>query len=72
LLRFHHIVHIHPNNATAVVARNGLEIAPIKEFTFLRKDRALLDQKATLRFPHPLDADNVPGNNHVRLPESWQ
>lgn len=72
LLRSHHVVHIHPNNAAAIVVRAELAVPPVMEFTFYRKDRAVLDDEAKLRFPHPLDNDNVQNRAAVSLPECWQ
>lgn len=71
LLRFHHVVHIHPNNVSRSVIKRGLEVPPVMEFTFHRKDRTELDGNAHLEFPHPLDADNVSSRPSVRLPELW-
>jgi hypothetical protein len=70
LLSIFHVVHIHPNNFRPVVARDGLDVPPLMEMTFLRKDRA--DPIGPARkFPHPLDADNVPGKPSVVLPNCW-
>ncbi len=69
LLATHACVHIHPNNRSRSLVKGGLELPPVMEFTFLRRDRCL---RATPRsdFPHPLDADNT-ARRHVRLPACW-
>lgn len=69
ILQTHACVHIHPNNCTAPVRREGLTIPPVMEFTFLRRDRQLAAGYAT-RFPHPLDADNTSAAT-VALPPCW-
>lgn len=71
LLRHYYLVHIHPNNISAPRIRKELEIPPVMEFTFYRKDRAavLPDQKAAI--PHPLDSDNIDTMPSVKLPEFW-
>jgi hypothetical protein len=56
LLRSHSVVHSHPNNAIAPVVVDGLEIPPLLEITFLRKDR-ITNQDFETRFPHELDFD---------------
>lgn len=72
LQRFHHIVHIHPNNVCWPTIRGGLVIHPVMEFTFHRKDQATLDTDTKLTFPHPLDADNLPNLPTQILPECWR
>ncbi|RWK60434.1 FkbM family methyltransferase [Mesorhizobium sp.] len=72
LLRFHEIVHVHPNNHAKPVRRGGLEIPAVMEFTFYRKDRFVPDADAKLTFPHLLDRDNVAGKPSVVLPKCWQ
>lgn len=72
LLRFHHIVHIHPNNATRPSTRGDIVIPPAMEFTFYRKDRATVQSDRKLEFPHQLDCDNVEHCPSVILPTCWQ
>lgn len=72
LLRFHHVVHIHPNNECGATVRGGIAIPPVMEFTFYRKDRAELDPGRKLEFPHPLDRDNLSKYPSVVLPECWR
>ena len=70
LLRFFHVVHIHPNNTSEVVRRGDIAIPAVMEFTFLNKKRA---KKCTARtaFPHPLDADCGPALRRIDLPRCW-
>lgn len=72
LLRFHHVVHIHPNNVCGPTVRGNVSIPPVMEFTFYRKDRAKLDPSQRLLLPHSLDRDNVQGLSTVPLPECWK
>lgn len=71
LLRSHTVVHIHPNNVFRPVVRGDLEIPPLMEFTFLRRDRGISEAPPEASFPHPLDADNTAGA-HYALPECWR
>lgn len=72
LLRFFRVVHIHPNNVCRARVRNDIEIPPVMEFTFYRKDRAFLAPDKKLQFPHPLDRDNLPKLPSVALPVCWR
>lgn len=65
------VVHIHPNNALLPIHYLGIQIPPIMEFTFLRKDRFIFKKYAT-EFPHPLDKKNVLRNQDIVLPEFWR
>lgn len=69
ILQSHACVHIHPNNCTVPVNREGLSIPPVMEFTFLRLDRLAGDEHAR-EFPHPLDAANDDGVD-LALPPCW-
>lgn len=69
LLHNHYCVHLHPNNCYPVFKKDGIEIPPIMEFTFLRKDRVKEFSYANT-FPHTLDADNEKGT-HIPLPTTW-
>ena len=69
LLQTHVCVHIHPNNCCGTLKKKGLEIAPVTEFTFLRRDRLRMASLANT-FPHPLDADNTK-NETLVLPKCW-
>lgn len=69
ILQSHICVHIHPNNCAAPVARAGLAIPPVMEFTFVRSDRNSGERFATT-FPHPADCDNTTAG-HVPLPACW-
>jgi hypothetical protein len=70
LLQEFAVVHMHPNNDRAPHTYHNLQIPPIIEFTFLRKDR-VQNTKPCTSFPHPLDAKNVIGNPEYPLPECW-
>ena len=72
LLRYHHVVHIHPNNVARPTTRGDIVIPPVMEFTFYRKDRAtvLSDQKP--KFPNELDQDNVSNQPSLILPNCWR
>jgi hypothetical protein len=72
LLRHHHVVHIHPNNVLPVKRRKNIEVPPIMEFTFYRKDRAILKHGGKCAFPNALDRKNVDKNADVILPKCWQ
>ncbi len=67
----HRVVHIHPNNCTSAVSRYGLDVPPVLEFTFYRKDRVNDAKDAALTFPHALDAPCVPGRPDATLPRCW-
>lgn len=69
VLKSHVCVHIHPNNCSGVMEKNGIGIAPVIEVTFLRRDR-MGEMLATNTFPHKYDRDNVP-RKVVVLPDSW-
>lgn len=70
ILNTHTCVHIHPNNCYDLCKRDGLEIPPITEFTFLRTDR-VIKQDYDLKFPHLLDSDTT-DRPHIALPSCWQ
>lgn len=69
LLNLFYVAHIHPNNFSGKFARGNLVIPRNMEFTFINKKR-VRSTKPELRFPHPLDVDNVPRRTLV-LPECW-
>lgn len=69
LLQNHYCIHIHPNNIAKTYTLHGVEIPPVAEFTFIRKDRC--DNMGFRKdFPHNLDEDNTP-NDTVVLPSTW-
>jgi hypothetical protein len=70
LLKDFDVVHIHPNNRVKPVTYGTIQIPPLLEFTFLRKDRVLTRQPAT-HFPHPLDRKNITRKNDFALPPCW-
>ncbi len=69
LLKHFDIVHIDPNNCLPPVKCFDIEIPPVLEITFLRKDRVINRSKATV-FPHPLDVINH-NNKSFNLPKCW-
>jgi hypothetical protein len=70
LLKDFEIVHIHPNNKAGALAQQDIQIPPLMEFTFLRKDR--VEAKArTETFPHSLDRKNVQSKADFPLPRCW-
>lgn len=71
LLRFHRVVHIHPNNVCGPRVRGDLEIPPVMEFTLYRNDRAIIAADRKCQFPHPLDRDNVVHQKTLVLPRCW-
>lgn len=71
ILKFFHVVHIHPNNCHTEVSRRGaVEVPKIMEFTFYNK-RRVRDARAQTVFPHQLDEDNTALLPSVRLPVCW-
>jgi hypothetical protein len=70
LLKDFEIVHIHPNNKSKPLVQQGIEIPPLMEFTFLRKDR-IRSKAPTASFPHALDRKNVPTKADFALPGCW-
>ena len=72
LQRHHHVVHIHPNNHGGVNAKQDIQIPRVMEFTFYRKDRAVVIPNRKLHFPHALDRDNGPTRPSLVLPACWQ
>jgi hypothetical protein len=73
LMRYHHVVHIHPNNCCGAVQRGGVVIPRAMEFTMYRKDRGLFSKiEGALPELHPLDEKNVMNNPPLVLPECWR
>lgn len=72
LLRYHHVVHIHPNNVVRPTRRGDIEIPPVMEFSFYRKDRAKVELDRKLEFPHSHDRDNIANLPSIVLPQCWQ
>ena len=69
LLATHAVVHVHPNNSQLVFKSQGVDIPPVAEFTFLRKDRVLCKSPAHL--PHALDRDTLAGRASILWPTDW-
>ena len=72
LLRYHHVVHIHPNNVSGSSTRGEIKIPQTMEFTFYRKDRATVLKDKKLQFPHALDRDNTSNRSSLNLPPCFQ
>lgn len=72
LKRSHAVVHIHANNCCGSVTRRGIEIPRVMEFTFQRRDRGVSAEPVPTTYPHPLDANNVPGHAPLPLAEIWR
>jgi hypothetical protein len=72
LLRTHRVVHLHPNNARRARRWAGLEIPPLMEITFHRRDRARAVPPADRVWPDPLDAECAPGRPPLVLPACWR
>jgi methyltransferase FkbM-like protein len=70
ILQNHECVHIHPNNCREAVSKNGIDIPPVMEFTFIRKDR-INEKVFENKFPHPLDVDSAQTSTLI-LPRCWQ
>lgn len=69
LLSTHTCVHIHPNNFAQPKKLLDLEVPPLMEFTFLRKDR-INSRSFRSVFPHSLDSDNT-SKVSLPLPSCW-
>ena len=70
LLKNFTVVHLHPNNYEGVFVKDGINIPPVLEITFLRNDR--IKQKSPAQvFPHPLDFDNAQHLEPFPLPSEW-
>lgn len=70
LTRLFSVVHAHPNNFSRAEPIGGINIHPVIELTFLRRDRIATSVPET-SFPHPLDAPNLPRNPDVVLDSAW-
>ena len=65
------VAHIHPNTCGSRSFYQGIELPRLMEFTFIRKDRILPDNRKLI-FPHKLDCKNCPKVPDLVLPEIWQ
>ena len=70
ILQTHACVHIHPNNNKRSIKKDNIEIPPVMEFTFLRRDRIGHFSYQT-SFPHALDSDNISCMPSLVLPKCW-
>ena len=57
ILQTHGCVHLHPNNHSGAIAREGVTIPEVMEMTFLRRDR-MKSPEFVESLPHPLDRSN--------------
>lgn len=69
ILQTHYCIHIHPNNCSKIVVKDDIEIPPVAEFTFVRKDRVEVDGYVE-NFPSILDVDCAQGKT-LELPKCW-
>ena len=67
ILRDFKIIHVHANNCCKAVKIIGVEIPPVVEFTFVRKDRFIKSDNE-IKLPHRLDQKNLSQNKEVNLP----
>jgi hypothetical protein len=70
LLRFFHVVHIHPNNCGDIVKRGSIGVPMSMEFTFLNK-RRVRTTSPVKAFPNKLDMPNNPSGRKMVLPSCW-
>jgi hypothetical protein len=70
LLKYFHVVHIHPNNYSGIVSKGDTKIPRVMEFTFLNRSR-VTHTEPQREFPHKLDEDNLPGGAPLPLPRCW-
>ena len=70
ILKYFHVVHIHPNNCCGSVRKNDIEIPRVMEFTFYNHSRACATSH-TRSFPHALDRDNMAESGPLDLPKCW-
>ena len=70
LLETHYIVHIHPNNCCDIVKYKDIEIPPVMEFTFVKKER-FKKIDFVIKYPHQLDVDCTTKKPTMILPECW-
>lgn len=71
LLRYHEVIHIHPNNVAAPSEKNDISIPPVCEFTFVRRDRQVTTEEYANIFPHPLDQPNIKDYPSFALSKVW-
>lgn len=70
LLENHYVLHIHPNNMGYTKKYGNLNLNPVLEFTFLRKDRVKFKEFET-KFPHSMDVKNIKNNPGVNLSKDF-
>jgi len=70
LLKWFHIVHVHPNNQGEFLQSGSIEVPQILQVTLIRKDRfAELTSVRTLH--HALARPCHPGRHDLALPDIW-
>jgi len=69
LLETHYVVHNHPNNCCPTLRKGNIEIPPVLEMTFYRKDRANVIGYVN-EFPHKLDVECT-AEKPLLLPKCW-
>lgn len=70
ILQTHYCIHIHPNNCCQPVVKDDIEIPPVMEFSFIRKDRVNISGFVE-NYPNSLDVDCTNNKKHFKLPTSW-
>jgi hypothetical protein len=67
------VAHIHPNNCKPIKSHLGIEVPPVMEFTFVRRDRISANSAPakTTSFPHRLDRTNNCNLDDIVLPDIW-
>ena len=66
------VAHIHPNNCCGIASFKGIEVPPVFEVTFLRKDRLKkTGRRKEISLPHPLDQKNVSAHKEIIMPDIW-
>lgn len=70
ILEDFYVVHIHPNNCVPIVGYGEIQVPPVMEFTFIRKDR-VVSKSFEISLPHPLDSPNMPQYKDIYLPSCW-
>lgn len=70
MLREFNIVHMHVNNCAKSHRFKQMQIWPVVEFTFLKKEYCT-DSEEGLKIPHPLDQPNILGRKNFVISKEW-
>jgi hypothetical protein len=70
LLKWFHVVHIHPNNHGEILQLGSIEVPQILQVTLIRKDR-FTELTSANTLPHPLDRPCHPSRPDLALPDIW-